>query len=190
MKNHLFRNSTLLLVCGLTSLFITGCTITKSTVTPTIVPTTTPAETSTPTIQPTTVEPTTTSTVIPDNLSELWITNSSGQKILVMIEIPQDAAFIRGLEGRDTLPENQGMFFQWQEDVTIAFQMWHTSLPLSIAFISGSGEILEIQDMKPFYPPYPEGYTSSTPYRYALEVNQGFFTRNNICIGNTIEFTS
>ncbi len=162
--------------------FLTGCTTTV-TMTPTATSTTT-----TPVVQPTTSIPIIiTPTPTPDNLSRLWITNNNGEKITVMIEIPEEADFVHGLENRTILPENQGMLFQWQEDVTIAFQMWKTSLPLSIAFISSSGEILEIQDMEPFY---PEVYEPSQAYRYALEVNQGFFTRNDIGIGNTVKFIS
>jgi len=186
------RNWKILLLGLCAILSLPSCTVTAMpSVSPTVIPTATSAAISV--TQPTAMPSVTiTSTPTSDNLTELRIINNNGKIISLRVEVPiiNTDAFFNGLEGRDTLPENQGMLFQWQEDVTITFQMWHTSLPLSIAFISGSGEILEIQDMKPFYPPYPEGYTPSTPYRCALEVNQGFFTGNNICIGNTIEFTS
>lgn len=77
------------------------------------------------------------------------------------------------------------MLFDFQDTVTVAFQMTETLVPLSIAFISGDGTIMDIQDMEPLskrlYPP-------AVPYRSALEVNQGYFRENGITVGDKVEF--
>ena len=62
--------------------------------------------------------------------------------------------------------------------------MKDTPVALSIAFISSNGEIRETRDMTPFS---HESVESSNPVRYALEVPQGWFKRNNVGPGSTIE---
>lgn len=83
----------------------------------------------------------------------------------------------KGLMNRDSLGENSGMLFDFQTDTDMAFYMKDTEIPLSIAFINAGGEVLAIEDMEPFdlTPVVPPG-----PYRYAIEVNQGWFERNGI----------
>ena len=62
--------------------------------------------------------------------------------------------------------------------------MKNTPTPLSIAFINSNGEILEIRNMTPFS---RKSVNSSEPVRYALEVPQGWFERNNIGTGCIIK---
>ena len=175
--------SRVIIISGIVAItLLPGC---AATVTPTPHPTTIP--TITPAVQPTTSLPVVTPTAPPDNLTEIYIINSSGQAISLRVEVAREGTdiFLHGLEERASLPENQGMLFQFEKDVMIPFQMWHTSLPLSIAFISSTMQILQIQDMQPFY---PGTYEPCAPYRYALEVNQGFFAQNGIQVGDTVAF--
>lgn len=89
----------------------------------------------------------------------------------------------RGLMFRETMPEDQGMLFVFNEEQTLSFWMKNTSLPLSIAYINAAGEIVDIQKLKPFdETPRP----SSHPAQYALEVNQGWFERHQIQVGQRI----
>ena len=96
--------------------------------------------------------------------------------------------FQTGLMNRKSLPEMQGMLFDFSlygGSVNIPFFMKNTYIPLSIAFISGDGAIIDIQDMEPLTETlhYPSG-----AYRYALEVNQGWFQKYGITVGDTIKF--
>ena len=68
---------------------------------------------------------------------------------------------------------------------TMYVWMKNTSLPLSVAFISSSGRILEIYDMVPFS---EESICSNQRSRMAVEVNQGWFAKNNIIVGDKINF--
>mgnify|MGYP001586407314 FL=1 len=63
--------------------------------------------------------------------------------------------------------------------------MKNTYIPLSIAFISGEGKIVDIQDMEPLSEAlhYP-----SALYHYALEVNQGWFQKYGIKVGDVVKF--
>lgn len=89
-------------------------------------------------------------------------------------------AMSRGLMGRESLAANSGMLFDFGEEVENAFYMKNTSIPLSIAFIGLDGKVLSIENMKPFdvTPVAPPG-----KYRYAVEVNQGWFSSNGIKAG-------
>jgi uncharacterized protein len=113
------------------------------------------------------------------------ITTSDGRSVRVDLEIantPQERAV--GLSRRESLQEQVGMLFVWPAEQHGAFWMKDTFIPLSIAFISDDGRIMEIQDMEPLS---EELHVPARPYRYALEVNQGFFDRNGIAAGDRVE---
>ena len=80
----------------------------------------------------------------------------------------------KGLMNRKKLAENAGMLFVYESDQKVSFWMKNTLIPLSIAFISKSGEIKEIHQMKPMS---MKTVNSSNSVRYALEVNQGVFKK-------------
>lgn len=88
-----------------------------------------------------------------------------------------------GLMDRRSLPESSGMLFVYAQADALGFWMHRTHIPLSIAFLSDDGKILQIEDMKP----HDETHTrSNMKVRYALEVNQGWFRRNGIGVGDSI----
>lgn len=96
----------------------------------------------------------------------------------------------QGLMNRTSLPENAGMLFVFEEEARWRFWMKNTLIPLSIGFIDSKWRLLQILDMKvapdPANGPF-EIYEPSDAYRYALEVNQGFFQRNGITPGARFE---
>lgn len=89
-----------------------------------------------------------------------------------------------GLSQRESLAANQGMLFVFPQPHALQFWMKNTFIPLSIAFIDADGTIIDIQDMTP-QQRYPR-YVSPKPVRYALEVNQGWFAKHDICIGTKV----
>lgn len=89
-----------------------------------------------------------------------------------------------GLSNRNCLPEDGGMLFAFPDDTTISFQMRDTLIPLSIAFIQADGEIVYMVDMEPRS---SEIYASPVPYRYAIEVSQGWFAENGVALGDTAD---
>jgi uncharacterized membrane protein (UPF0127 family) len=90
-----------------------------------------------------------------------------------------------GLMFRDSLPEDRGMLFLFEQPKRASFWMRNTKIPLSIAYLDSAGKILEIKSMQPL----DETVVSSASDRvaYALEVNQGWFARHGISVGATIE---
>ena len=113
------------------------------------------------------------------------IVNSLGERIPVQVEIADTYAERQtGLSGRTTLAEDAGMLFVFDQEQPLSFWMKDTLIPLSIAYISADGRIVDIQDMQPLdETPHP----SAEPAQYALEVNQGFFTERGVAVGDTVE---
>jgi hypothetical protein len=92
----------------------------------------------------------------------------------------------RGLMHRKKLADDRGMLFVYEEDRVMSFWMKNTIIPLSIAFITKDGEIIDIKDLTPRS---ERSVQSSRSVRYALEVNQGFFSRHGIREGDQVQFS-
>ncbi|MCE2453194.1 MAG: DUF192 domain-containing protein [Nitrospinae bacterium] len=82
------------------------------------------------------------------------------------------------------LMKNAGMLFVYQGDARRFFWMKNTRIPLSLAFIDKSGEVLEIIHLQPHRPGTRiPSYRSRNKVRQVLEVNQGWFLRNGFGLG-------
>ncbi len=113
-----------------------------------------------------------------ENSVELALVSENGEEIMIDVELAENVAEkAEGLSERESLGENIGMLFVYEENVLHGFWMEDTYIPLSIAFISSDGKIIDIQDMEPRSIEY---HKPEIPYRYALEVNQGFFNKYGI----------
>jgi uncharacterized membrane protein (UPF0127 family) len=103
----------------------------------------------------------------------------------VSVEIADDPAEREhGLMKRETLGPDQGMLFVYPDERPRNFWMKDTSLPLSIAYLDAQGRIVRIADMAPFD---TSTVPSVRPAMYALEVNQGWFTRHAIQVGASVK---
>lgn len=115
---------------------------------------------------------------------ELTITNANGETATLQVEVASTRAQReRGLMERESMPDDHGMLFLFEEDVSLGFWMKNTPLPLTIAYIDSTGEILEMRDGQPRDETI---LRPSQPYRYALEVNQGWFERNGFAPGDQV----
>jgi len=94
----------------------------------------------------------------------------------------------RGLQRRRHLPPDRGMLFVFPNLVRSPFWMKDTLIPLSIAFIDSSGRIVDIDKMNP--DGGKELHYSRAPYRYALEVNQGWFAKNKVSVGGRVDLSA
>ncbi len=118
-------------------------------------------------------------------LASIVFTAGDGSQAELKVEIADTpAARQRGLMFRESLPEDRGMLFDFGGETTTGFWMKDTSLPLSIAFISGEGVILDIQDMEPFSEAL---HQTNQRYPFAVEVNRGWFQRHGIRSGDTAQ---
>mgnify|MGYP003308328604 FL=1 len=100
------------------------------------------------------------------------------------IEIPQTPGeFKTGLMFRESLDTDSGMLFVFDRVAQQSFHMSHTTIPLDIAFIDEEGCIESIKELTPLR---REPVYSNAPVLYALEVNRGWFTENEVKVGDQI----
>jgi uncharacterized membrane protein (UPF0127 family) len=82
-----------------------------------------------------------------------------------------------GLMFRTSMPTNEGMLFVFEQPAKQCFWMKNTLLPLSAAFISDNGTVLNIEDMQP---QSLDSHCSAAPVRFVLEMNRGWFAKRGI----------
>lgn len=61
--------------------------------------------------------------------------------------------------------------------------MKDTKIPLSIAYLDAAGVIVRIADMKPLD---TTAVPSEKPAMYALEMNQGWFAKHDVAVGDKV----
>jgi uncharacterized membrane protein (UPF0127 family) len=86
-----------------------------------------------------------------------------------------------GLMFRKEMPQHEGMLFVFPGPSKQCFWMKNTILPLSAAFISDDGTIVNIEDMKP---QTTDSHCSQKAVRFVLEMNQGWFAKKGLKAGS------
>ena len=115
----------------------------------------------------------------------ITLIDGAGKRVELTVELAvTPAEHTRGLMFREAMPEERGMLFVFGRETKTGFWMKDTKIPLSIAFIASDGLILETQDMEPLS---KQLHTPAQAYRYALEVNQGWFERHGLGLGDRVE---
>ena len=118
----------------------------------------------------------------PAGLTRIGFVNADGEEIALLVEVadsPEERSV--GLMFRESMPEDQGMLFVFEQVGQHSFYMRNTLVPLSIAFIKSDGTIVEIEDMEP---QTEDLHSGPEPYRYTIEANQGWYERNGISAGS------
>jgi uncharacterized protein len=85
-----------------------------------------------------------------------------------------------GMMFRTSMGNNEGMLFVNDDSSVRCFWMRNTLIPLSIAFVSDDGTIVNIAQMQPRS---DESHCSTKPVRFALEMQQGWFAKRGIKAG-------
>ena len=100
------------------------------------------------------------------------------------VEIPNsDSKFKLGLMFRESLEQDKGMLFIFEEVGQHSFDMKNTRIPLDIAFVKEDGTIESIKELTPYsYLPV----SSDGEVLFAIEANRGWFTENNVEVGDEI----
>ena len=79
---------------------------------------------------------------------------------------------------RESLAENCGMVFVYQNPIKASFWMKNTLIPLDLAFFDKDGVLTEVKKL------YPQNLDSVSSARadilYCIEMNSGWFERNKI----------
>jgi uncharacterized protein len=96
-----------------------------------------------------------------------------------------------GLMERRRLADDAGMLFVYHsiQPGDAGFWMYRTRIPLDIAFLDSAGVIRVVRSMTPCPTTIAQGcptYTPGVPYRFALEMNAGFFARHGVGVGDSL----
>lgn len=75
---------------------------------------------------------------------------------------------VKGLQEKESLVEDEGMLFVYDEPQEIAFWMKDTAIPLDIVFMDEDGEVISVKQGQP----YDETLLEEDGVMYVLEVNQ------------------
>ena len=106
-----------------------------------------------------------------------------GESIAVeVVRTPEERR--QGLMYRTSLAPNSGMLFVFEQEAIRPFWMKNTRLPLSIAFIDRDSIITDVMEMAP--EDTTTRYSPSSPSRYALEMNAGWFQAHGIKPGDKV----
>jgi len=116
---------------------------------------------------------------------KLTIGNPDGSSIDVTVEIANNTATrTKGLMGRKTLGEYEGMLFVFDSSARHSFWMFNTTIPLDAIHISENGTIVEVIEMEPCGINCTS-YVPQNESKYVLEVNRGFSKRHGIVAGKS-----
>ena len=112
------------------------------------------------------------------------IVSSTGVHAFSVELATNDAERERGLMFRKSLPEGQGMLFDFKFDQPVSFWMHNTYIPLDMIFISSNGRILHIaENAKPMS---DDLIPSGAPVRAVLEVITGTVDKLGIAVGDRV----
>ena len=89
----------------------------------------------------------------------------------------------RGLGGRDSLGQGEGMLFVFPQDGAYAFWMKDMRFSIDIIWLDSYGKVVYVvPDLSPAT--YPRSYASPTPARFVLEVPAGWAAAHQVRVGD------
>ncbi|PIR25571.1 MAG: hypothetical protein COV43_04285 [Deltaproteobacteria bacterium CG11_big_fil_rev_8_21_14_0_20_42_23] len=128
---------------------------------------------------------------VPSDLSGISLATVSiktaDETISVTVEVaktPEQRA--QGLMNREALPQQNGMWFVFDQEVEDSFWMKDTFIPLDIIFVGKDLKVVSI--IENTVPESTELLHSAKPYKYVLEVNAGFVKQHKIEVGDEMEY--
>lgn len=92
----------------------------------------------------------------------------------------------QGLMFRESMCNDCGMLFNYNQNRIAAMWMRNTLIPLDVAFIRRDGVITDIKSMKPHD---ETTITSSEKVVFAWEMNKNWFKNNDISVGDKVNIS-
>jgi hypothetical protein len=121
--------------------------------------------------------------VVADGLTKIIIPLQVSGHTLTAEVVYTDTTRAQGLMYRDTLAESSGMLFVFPRVGRYSMWMLNTYIPLTVAYIDEKGFIFNILDMMSHTTTV---HSSAGLAKYALEMNQGWFSENQIEVGEKV----
>ncbi len=88
-----------------------------------------------------------------------------------------------GLMYRTSMASNEGMLFIFPQSGVQCFWMKNTLIPLSVAFVTDDGTIVNTDEMQP---QTLDSHCSTKPVRFVLEMNKGWFAKHGFKAGSKL----
>ncbi len=113
--------------------------------------------------------------------TKLWIADENDERVRGLM-------FVTSEEMAD-LPDGtkRGMIFIFEFEQHLSFWMKNTIIPLDIAYLDSAGTVLAIHTM-PALDDRVGLYSSGSPARFAIEVNENVWAEIGLEVGDTIVF--
>ena len=114
---------------------------------------------------------------------------SDSTKVSLNIEIADtDFDIQTGLMYRNSMKNNQGMLFVFDDETERFFYMKNTKFPLDLIYINANKSIVSFQkNAKPFD---ESSLPSNAPAKYVLEVNAGLVDTWGVSVDDSINFVN
>ena len=110
-----------------------------------------------------------------------------GDKTFVAEIADTDQERATGLMNRDSMPNNHGMLFIFEDQQNRSFWMKNTKIPLDMIFIGSDWRIVSInKNAQPCTADPCDKYESRKPAMYVLEVNAGQVDEKAIKVGQRL----
>ena len=125
---------------------------------------------------------------LPQNLNanKISFVKIAGQKLKVDLAITTEEQE-RGLSGRKDIKDDVGMLFIFQNSSKNFFWMKEMNFPIDMIWIDENFQVLYIEkNAKP--ESYPETFGPNKNSKYVLEVKANFSEKNNLKVGEKVEF--
>ncbi len=93
----------------------------------------------------------------------------------------------KGLSGRNSLLSDEGMLFIFSKPDKNYFWMKEMNFPIDMVWIGDDFKVIYIKNnAQPSS--YPESFGPDVDSRYVLEISAGFSEKNNLKVGDFVEF--
>jgi uncharacterized membrane protein (UPF0127 family) len=90
----------------------------------------------------------------------------------------------QGLMHRNSLGRREGMIFVYQTDQHLAFWMKNTTIPLTLAYLSKEGRIMQIEELEPLS---LKSVVAERAVRYGLELPAGVLEELGVEVGDRVQ---
>lgn len=103
-----------------------------------------------------------------------------------IVQTEEDRA--KGLSGAESISENEGMLFVYDDNVRVGYWMKDMLFPLDIIFLAEDGSVVDIKnDLQPCEKEANcPVYTPEKAFMYTIEVNGGFADENDINVDDIV----
>lgn len=104
-------------------------------------------------------------------------------KIIEVEVADEPEEWSHGLMFKKSMHEDEGMLFVFPNSEIRSFWMKNTFIPLTIGYFDSNRRLINTVDMKPVKSEMESNlpsYKSEAPAKYALEMNQGWFKKNQV----------